>query len=167
MVDLVIRKRGLLGHVKDRAAGEWFGLLVSARWMFSKNHWRPARLEGVVLSLAASQVESPALLRTLKSLFLQTARPRHVLLWIVYDDILKVPQEIWSLEMFGLEVRVADDLSATRKRAAGVEKYKDCMVLEVAAGKYYPAGWLAAVMGAGANSVNKAALRHSHGITAG
>jgi hypothetical protein len=166
MVDTLIRKHGLLGYVKDRVCQPWFALQVSARWMFSKNHWRPAQLEGVVLSLAASQVDSPALLRTLKSLFLQTARPGHVLLWIVYDDILKVPQEIWSLEMFGLEVRVADDLSATRKRAAGVEKYKDCMVLEVAAGEYYPPGWLDFMVGAATGTGGKPGLRHRHGVTA-
>jgi hypothetical protein len=167
MVDMLIRKRGLLRSVKDRVFGQWFALLVSFRWMFSKNHWRPAQLEDVVLSLASSQVESPALLRTLKSLFLQTARPGHVLLWIVYDDIMKLPQQIWALEMFGLEVRVAEDLAAPRKLAAAVEKYQELVVLEVAAEKYYPAGWLASVVGAKPESAGKARLRHSHGIPAG
>lgn len=127
-----LRKRWLYVRARRRVAR--FPVVRSPR-----PHGLPAPL---VVTLTSYPPRFPHLAKTLRSLLDQTVRPDAVILWIAYQDLTQLPEDVLALRTHGLEIREAADLKSYKKLLPAWREAPQRYFVTADDDVYYPSDWL-------------------------
>jgi len=107
------------------------------------NHDLPSKL---VVSLTSYKDRFPNLELTIRSLLEQKTHPDKIILWISEEEKLLLPDEVRSLENFGLEIRFCDDIKSYKKIIPTLLLHPDYYIVTADDDLYYDPSWLGALI---------------------
>jgi hypothetical protein len=108
---------------------------------------KPHGLTGtLVVSLTSYPPRFPTLALTMKGLLNQSVAPNRIVLWLALGDAEKLPADVLALKDHGVEIRECDDLKSYKKIIPALELFPDAFVVTADDDRYYPPGWLEALV---------------------
>ncbi len=84
----------------------------------------------------------PKLHKVINSILKQSVKPEKVCLWICTSDIKKIPQKVFKLEKYGLEIHECDDLKSYKKIIPCQQQFPDYTIVTCDDDVVYPINWL-------------------------
>jgi hypothetical protein len=121
---------------------QWAKVLIACRSVSERRarpHGLPAQL---IVSLTSYPPRFPTLPFTLRSLLQQTVRADHVILWIAYQDMPRLPKAVLRLQKAGLKIRATDDLKSYKKIIPALDAFPDAFICTADDEVYYWPSWL-------------------------
>jgi hypothetical protein len=120
---------------------------VDSDWRAFVRDWSDGRLRpsdsAPIISLTSYPPRFPTLALTLKSLLMQSTKPRAVVLWIAHADMEKLPAEVVELRQYGLRIEACDDLKSYKKLLPALKAYSGFHIAVCDDDTYYWRTWLA------------------------
>ncbi|MEL7198574.1 MAG: glycosyltransferase family 2 protein [Pseudomonadota bacterium] len=107
------------------------------------HHGLPAPL---IITLTSYPPRFPDLVKTLRSLLDQAVPADTVQLWIAHDDIEALPDDVRTLEEYGLEIHACEDTRSYKKLIPALTQRPDCFYVTADDDVYYPPDWLASLV---------------------
>lgn len=103
------------------------------------NHYLPGYL---VVSLTSYKGRFDNLHLTLRSLLLQEMCPDLLILWIAEDEKADIPEAVWQLEQYGLNIHFCEDIRSYKKIIPTLTSYPDSFIATADDDIFYQPNWL-------------------------
>ncbi|MGM0823650.1 MAG: glycosyltransferase family 4 protein [Pseudomonadota bacterium] len=103
------------------------------------NHTLPGHL---IVSLTSYKARFDNLHLTLRSLLLQEMCPDLLILWIAEDEKADLPEAVWQLEQYGLNIHFCEDIRSYKKIIPTLQSYPDSFIVTADDDIYYQPNWL-------------------------
>jgi hypothetical protein len=100
----------------------------------------------VMISLTSYPPRFQFLSKTIKSLIDQDIVFDRIVLWVSEDDFDFLPQDVLSLQDFGLEICKCKELLSYKKLIPAVEKFPEYGIVTADDDIYYPKNWLRSLL---------------------
>lgn len=107
--------------------------------LIKANHTLPGHL---VVSLTSYKARFDNLHLTLRSLLLQEMCPDLLILWIDEDEKADLPEAVWQLEQYGLNIHFCEDIRSYKKIIPTLQNYPDSFIVTADDDIYYQPSWL-------------------------
>ncbi|TVU91627.1 glycosyltransferase [Vreelandella titanicae] len=107
--------------------------------LIKANHSLPGHL---VVSLTSYKARFDNLHLTLRSLLLQEMCPDLLILWIAEDEKADLPEAVWQLEQYGLNIQFCEDIRSYKKIIPTLQSYPDSFIVTADDDIYYEPRWL-------------------------
>lgn len=122
---------------------EWhntlFAMLLKAQPLEPKPHGLSSDL---IVSVTSFPARFDTLHLTLACLLNQTVQADRVILWIAHEDKKELPDKVWALEHYGLEIKFCDDIKSYKKIIPTLEESPDSFIVTADDDVYYWQTWL-------------------------
>ena len=103
------------------------------------NHILPGDL---IVSLTSYKNRFDNLSLTLRSLLLQTVSPNRLILWISENEKDDLPQSVWELEKYGLNIFFCEDIYSYKKIIPTLREFPESFIVTADDDIYYEPNWL-------------------------
>ena len=117
--------------------------LPALRWhlpLRRRTHPLPGPL---IVSLTSYPPRFKILPMTLRGLLRQTVKPDHLILWIARDDFALLPQSVFDLQHYGLEIRPTElDLKSYKKIIPALDQFPEAFIVTADDDVLYWSSWL-------------------------
>ncbi|TPG16499.1 glycosyltransferase family 2 protein [Sphingomonas koreensis] len=98
--------------------------------------------QDLIVNLTSYPVRYPTLAATIRSLLDQSVRAERTVLWLGWDNIDALPEEVLALRDRGLEIRGCEDIGPYTKLLPALALWPDAFLVTADDDVYYPPDWL-------------------------
>jgi hypothetical protein len=123
-------------YFKMKLQGNWFRYKRRDQKSAGSAH------KDIFVSLTSHPPRFCTLHLTLKSLLIQSVRPKELILWIVHDDMKLLPRKVIALKRYGLIIKGCEDLKSYTKLIPFLWENRDATVVIADDDIYYWRDWL-------------------------
>ena len=127
----------------------------------ASNHSLPGHL---VVSLTSYKSRFENLHLTLRSLLLQEVHPDLLILWIAQHEKSDIPDKVWELEQYGLQIQFCEDFRSYKKIVPTLVEHPDSFIVTADDDIYYQPGWLQALVASWDGNYKTVTAHRAHKI---
>lgn len=150
---------------------QWHVMPIFLEWKVNLHfilQSKPSKFHGlgssVIVSLTSYPPRFEKLPLTLKCLLSQNMVADKIILWIAYEDKVKLTPEILSLQKNGLEIAFCEDLRSYKKIIPTLKEYPDSIIVTADDDLYYGSTWLEELVGCYKNNTDNVICHRLHRI---
>lgn len=126
----------------------WQRLQLALRWYLPLRQCAHNLPGPLIVSLTSYPPRFNILPMTLRSLLRQTVTPDHLILWIARDDFALLPQGVFDLQRYGLEIRMTElDLKSYKKIIPALDQFPEAFIVTADDDVPYWSSWLEELVG--------------------
>jgi len=116
---------------------------TKATWRRRAGSARPHSLPApLIVSLTSYPPRFPTLGLTLRCLLSQTIKADSTILWVGFDSVKALPEDVVALARDGLEIRASADIGPYQKLVPALESHPDAFIVTADDDVYYGPRWL-------------------------
>jgi hypothetical protein len=127
---------------------------------------RPHQLPGeLIVSLTSYPARFKTLGLTLRCLLSQTVKANRTILWIANADASLLPADVLTLQQYGLEVRLTEDIGPYKKIIPALLAFPKAFIVTADDDEFYEDVWLESLVTSWDGRINQVVCHRAHRIT--